>query len=300
MTTRFDRDVWICDVQSHVHLFGGGGSPQPAGTTTTVQKSDPWSGQQPYLSDLFSHAQGLYDNYTPQFFPNPTVAPLDPLQGQAIALEAQRGLTGSPVDTAAQQSATNFLDGSYASAGNPYFQGMANSVLANVVPGLEAQFNQGNSLNNPGVAYAVSQGATDALGNLAYQNYSDQLSNQLKALALAPQTTALDFRNIAALGDAGSQLQNQAQQQINDAIARFNFQQQLPYEQLNDYANLIQGGYGSTSTLTQPYFQNQNSLLGAGLLGAGMLGGGVLGGGSGGSGWGSLAGAGLGALLAFM
>ena len=296
MTTRLNAEIWICDVQSQIGLFGGSSSPQPAGTTTTVQKSDPWSGQQPYLGDVFSHAQNLYDSFAPQFFPSSTVAPLDPLQSQAIALEAQRGLTGSPVDAAAQQSAANFLGGGYLSAGNPYFQSMANSVMANVVPGLEAQFNQGNSLNNPGLAYAVSQGATDALGNLAYQNYSDQLSNQLKALALAPQTTGLDFQNIAALGDAGAQLQNQAQQQINDAIARFNFQQQLPYEQLNNYANLVQGGYGSTSTLTQPYFQSQNSLLGAGLLGAGLLGG--LGGG--GSGWGSLGGAGLGALLAFM
>ncbi len=296
-TTRFDSDSWICDVQSGITLFGGGGSsPNPQGSTTTVQKSDPWSGQQPYLTDVFSHAQNLYDNYSPQYFQGSTVAPLDPLQSQAIALEAQRGLSGSPVGNAAQQSAQNFLDGSYLGAGNPYFQSMANSVLANVVPGLEAQFNQGNSLNNPGMAYAVSQGATDALGNIAYQNYSDQLSNQLKALALAPQTAGLDFQDIAALGDAGSQLQNQAQQQLNDQIARFNFQQQLPYEQLNNYANLVQGGYGSTSTLTQPYFANQGSGLGAGLLGAGILGGsGVFGGLLGGGGIADLA-----PLLAFL
>jgi hypothetical protein len=301
MTHRFDGDAWICDVQHSITLFGGGGGgTAPAGNTTTTQTTNPWSGQQPYLTDVFSRAQNLYDNYSPQYFTGSTVAPLDPLQSQAIDLEAQRGLAGSPVQSAAAQTAQDFLNGNYLSAGNPYFQNMAGSVLANVVPGLEAQFNQGNSMNNPGVAYAVSQGATDALGNLAYQNYSDQIGNQLKTLALAPQTAGMDYQNIAAVGDAGAQLQSQAQQQINDAVARFNFQQQLPYEQLNNYANLVQGGYGSTSAITQPYFQNQTANILGGALGGGMLG--SMGAGALGldQGYGMLGGVGLGALLAFL
>ena len=39
------------------HLGGIMGSSGGSSTTTTVQKADPWSGQQPYLRDVFSQAK---------------------------------------------------------------------------------------------------------------------------------------------------------------------------------------------------------------------------------------------------
>jgi len=42
-------------------MAGGGDVPETQTVTnTTVQKADPWEGQQPYLKDLFSAAQQLY------------------------------------------------------------------------------------------------------------------------------------------------------------------------------------------------------------------------------------------------
>ena len=40
---------------------GGGG-----GTTTQVQKADPWAGQQPYLTDVYRQAQQQYQAGFPQ------------------------------------------------------------------------------------------------------------------------------------------------------------------------------------------------------------------------------------------
>ncbi len=287
-------------------FFGGGGggsTPQPTGTTTTVQKADPWSGQQPYLSDVFSQADWLDHNFTPQFYPGSTVAPLDPLQDQAINMEAARGLAGSPVASAAQQQIADTASGAFLPGGSsfdPYFKNFQDNVLSTVVPGITATFNQGNSLNNPGIARATSLGATDALNNLAGQLFEAERDNQIKAAALAPQLSALDFQNIAAVSDAGATRQNAAQQQLNDQIARWNYQQQLPYQQLNNYANLVQGGYGGTTTLTQPYFTNPlaNGLSGA--LAGGLLGGALSPSLGIGSGYGTLGGAGLGSLLAFL
>lgn len=284
--------------------FGGGssgGGSQPSGQTTTVQKSDPWAGQQPYLSDVFNQAQGLNQTFTPSYFPDSTVAPLDPLQQQAISAEAQRGADGSPVTTAAQNQVADTASGAYLDPNaNPYFKSMSDNVLSQVVPGLESQFNQGNSLNNPGIARAVSQGATDSLGNLAGNIYETERGNQIKASALAPQTAGMDYQNIAAVSDAGSTQQAQTQAQLQDAISRFNFGQQVPYEKLAEYSNLVQGGYGGTSTLSQPYYQNTGANALGGALGGGVLGsliGPSLGVGSSG---GAAGGAGLGALLAFM
>lgn len=340
--------------------FFGGGSSQPAGQTTTVQKSDPWSGQQPYLTDVFSQAQNLDQTYTPQYYPGSTVAPLTDPQLQAIQAAATMGANGTPVSNAANATTANiigganlyanpaygmlspiatgagstlgataasylkpiatgtaqsanpasgalnaFTNGAFLSADNPYFQSAADALQAQVEPGLMATFNQGNQyLSGLGLQSQAGQGITGALGSgLGLQSgaagdigslFGQGLSNQMQALA--PQIQGMDYQNVAALSDAGAQLQNQTQQQINDAVARFNFQQQLPYAQLANYSNLVQGGYGNTSTLTQPYFQNQSANVLGGALGGGMLGN-LL---SGGSGTGMAGGAGLGALLAFL
>ena len=379
MTSRFDQECWICDVQGGIAAFGGGGSTvQPAGNTTTTQTTNPWPGQQPFLTDYFQQAQNFYDGgpvsfnpaNAPQYYPGQTVAQVSPQQSQAIGLATS--LAQNDPTTAAARAASNqylsgtmlganpadsllapytsgtmlnsnpenallspFLDGSLASAQNPYFQAAANSTLANVVPGLEAQFNQGNSFNNPGVAYAVSQGAANALAPEAFANYQQGLSNalaaaqqvgqnynagqssqlaalgqlgqnfntaagqQIQSLALAPQMQALGFNDINQLYNAGAERQAQDQANIDAAINRWNYQQQLPMQMLANYGNSIQGGYGSTSTITQPYFQNQAANVLGGALGGSMLGN-MVGGSLGNSALGSLGGAGLGTLLAFL
>jgi len=378
MTSRFDQECWICDVQAGIAAFGGG-SPQPAGNTTTTQTTNPWPGQQPFLSDFFQQAQNLYDGgplsfnpaNAPQYYPGQTVAQFTPQQTLALntatnlaqndptgnAATAASGaylsgaMTGANPENAMLSPYTSgamvgsnpenallspFLNGSLMSAGNPYFQQSADATLANVVPGLEAQFNQGNSLNNPGVAYAVSQGAADALAPYAFsnyqqglsnalaaaqqvgqnyntgqgnqlaaigqvgQNYNNDYANQIKALGLAPQTQALAFNDINQLYNAGAESQAQNQANLNAAIDQWNYQQQLPMQMLANYGNSVQGGYGSTSTVTQPYFQNQTANLLGGALGGGALGG-MLGGPLGiGQGYGALGGAGLGTLLALV
>lgn len=379
MSSRFDRDCWICDVQAGITGFGGGGSVQPAGNTTTTQTTNPWPGQQPYLSDFFQQAQNFYQggptNFNPanapQYYPGQTVASFAPQQSSAINMATNLAsndpttnaatsagnaylsgsMTGANPENAMLSPYTSgamlngnpenallapFVNGSLLSAGNPYFQQSADATFANVVPGLEAQFNQGNSLNNPGIAYAVSQGAANALAPYAFSNYQQGLSNalaaaqqvgqnfnanqanqlaaigqvgqnyntdyanQLKALALAPETQGLTFNDISQLYNAGAESQAQNQADINAAIDAWNYQQQLPLQMLANYGNSVQGGYGSTSTITQPYFQNQTANALGGMLGGGALGN-VLGGALGiGSNYGSLGGAGLGALLAFL
>lgn len=302
---------------SKVCYFGGGGSsPAPSGQTTTVQKSDPWEGQQPYLngsSGVFPTAQAFYTGgdtgfnsaNAPQYYQgtnNPgdqnTVAPLNDIQNQAIGQTADLGFSGTPVSNQAMQTNTDFLSGQMMPQNNPYFGQMADSVMSTVVPQITSQFAAGNNMNQPGAAFAASQGAASALGNIGYNAYNQGLNNQMQALALAPQTNQLPFQNIGAASQAGSALQGQQQSDVNAAVNQWNYGQQLPLQMFNQFANSVQGGYGSTSTLTQPYYSNS----GASALG-GALGGGILGAGIGsatglGAGYGAAGGAGLGALAA--
>ena len=70
--------------------MGGGGGQQ-------VQSTDPWSGQQPYLHDLFAQAQNMFrQGYGQEYYPGQTVAPFAPQQEMAFDLTTQRALGGSP------------------------------------------------------------------------------------------------------------------------------------------------------------------------------------------------------------
>jgi hypothetical protein len=251
--------------------MSGGGS-QPAGNTTTTQTTTPWSGQQPYLSQELGAAQGLYQNYTPQYYPGQQVAPLTPYQTQAETEAANIGAAGgTSAVNAANNYETQLMNGAYLDpTKNPNWNSMAQNVLSSTVPGLEAQFTQGNNMNNPGAAYAVSQGANDALGGLAAQQYGNTLGLMSQGVGYqgVPGLQGANLNAIGALSGAGSEQQAQAQNAINAQIAKYNYGQTLPYNQLNTYLGEISGNYGNTSSLTSPYFQQQTGGLNGALGGA--------------------------------
>jgi hypothetical protein len=248
----------------------GGSSPS---TQTVTQKADPWSGQQPYLTDVFSQAKNLYNGSGPNYFPTSTVAPMN--QGQTDSLNSLYSVGsqgGTPSLQAAQGNLTNTLGGDYLNAGNPYFSNMAQSVLGQVMPGIQAGFNNGNRLDSGLASRAASMGATDALGGLAYQNYANERANQLKAAALAPGTDQGTMGDLGTGVGAAGAFQTQNQQQLNDLVNRWNFGQQQPWQKLGMYSQAVQGNFGGTTQTSQPMYSNPAAnILGTG-VGLGALG----------------------------
>ena len=85
--------------------MGGGGG----GDTTTT--TTPWSGQQPYLTDLFGEARGLYQSGVgQQYFPGQTVAGFSPQTQLGLDAMTQRALAGSPVERGMQ----DYIAGTFA------------------------------------------------------------------------------------------------------------------------------------------------------------------------------------------
>ena len=73
------------------------GSSGGSSNTTTIQKADPWSGQQPYLRDIFAEAKKLYDSggLSVDYYPGSPVAPQSGWTAQALQMQADRALGGS-------------------------------------------------------------------------------------------------------------------------------------------------------------------------------------------------------------
>lgn len=196
------------------------------------------------------------------------------LQQQAASNMAGRLLTGSGMQQQAASDAVNRLMQGW---------GLQQSAASDIA----GKYLQG----------AGTQGTAAAnYGNLVSSGYGDIL----KAAALAPSVQSTWYAPSDALFAAGSAQQLQSQQDINDAVQRWNFAQQLPYNQLNQYIGQVTGNYGGTTTLTQPYFNNQGQNALSGAVGGATLGGSLLGPAGLGltsAGAGSGIGAGLGALM---
>lgn len=249
---------------------GGGGTVQ----SSTVQKADPWSEQQPYLKEQYQTAQQL-GRQPSEFYPGQTFASFSPETEAALAAQSNRAVQGSPLTAAYQGQLTDTLGGNYLMAGNPYFQNMADKITANVQPGIDADFASHGRFGSGLHGRAIGEGLGDAIGALAYQNYGDERSRQMQAAQLAPAAAQQDYFDIAKLAEVGGSREDLVQQAINEAMARYNYQFEEPWQRLGQYASIVQGsapGGNTSSYTTNPGFRRN---LGAGLLGGAATGAGI-------------------------
>ena len=114
-------------------------------------------------------------------------------------------------------------------------------------------------------------------GDITSSMYSDAFQqaqqNQLRALAVAPQTLQASLVPSQTLASVGAMEQARQQQAIDDARARFEFAQQAPGQALRDYTSVVQGTVlpgTQTTSGSEPGFGQR--LVGAGLLGTGTYG----------------------------
>jgi hypothetical protein len=389
---------WIDQTYSDIRMGGS----QPSTPTTTTQVSAPWAGQQPYLAEGFGDAQNLLKNYTPSYYGSSTVANQSPDTQAAIAAEYQRGANGSPVTSAADQSATSLLQNgggynanpsnslysSIANSNDPAVaqaaaqsqnvagsgvlsglannnsqtaaqqylqdtasgkyldpstnpalqgaiaaqnQGITNSYQATVVPGVSSSFESGNRYGSGAYQQGMTQAnlalgtdlgnADSTLTNQAYEqgqqnqinaaseinsanqqqqaiqagaanslaanqnaatglygslyganqqgqlsganglsnNYLSGINTQTQLGSIAPNLANADYTNIGAMSDSGAQQDAYNQSQLTDQVNRYNYNQTLPYNQLQQYLGAINGNYGSTSSLSTPTYKQSTA-----------------------------------------
>lgn len=299
--------------------MGGG---KGGGSTTTVQKADPWEGQQPYLKEVFEEAQKLYHNggMAPDYYPGQTVADQSEWTQNALQMQADRAQNGSSLIDNGSNAMNSITTGQalannqglntlneLSQEDNPYVDELFNRANSQAQASLEGNFNRAGRYGS-GAHEAAS---ADAANNLASEMYSalwdkradaaaqaGQLYNtgtgqQVVAAQTGQQLANQAYTDAAALGEAGAVMDDYNQQKINADIDRYNYTQNQALQALQNYNNLIQGSYGGTTTGTGQ--QSGGSALGNALGGA--LTGGSLGYGlAAGSALGGPVGAGIGAL----
>ena len=296
-------------------------------TTTQTSQVDP--ALLPYLTQGLQRAQSLFlTGKQPEFFPGQTYVSPSAATTESIAQQEAIARQQSPVLQQAQQAYQASLGqvGQTAAGGflnaNPYQQAMMEAATRpltqqfsqSVLPGISSLYSRSGRLGSGSMERALGT-ATEAYGrslgditaNIAGSQYQQERAMQQQAqlaqaqlAGAAPSFYGQQFLPSQTLAQVGAQQEAIAAQPLQEQLARYQFGQQLPYQQLQGYLSSVYGtplGTYGTQTTNAPTFQNR----GAGILGgalAGGLGGYALGQSTGIGGlYGGLGGAALGGLL---
>tara|TARA_R100000900_G_scaffold30167_1_gene24295 strand:- start:8607 stop:9401 length:795 start_codon:yes stop_codon:yes gene_type:complete len=227
------------------------------GDNTSTVNQDPWDVAVPYMESGFKEAANLYNNNTPQYYSGQTQAGFTPDQ-----LTAQQGIRDfatqgapsimNPALSAYQQN----LDPSMLDvANNPYVNNMAQAAADRAMSGVQdsladirggAIMSGGYGGGRQGIAEGNAiAGAADAANQAAAQIYSNAygqgLGQQRATLGMTGGLMQAGFSPYSALSASGGQQQKREQALIQDAMAKQEFEQNLPYQQLKQYQSGITG-----------------------------------------------------------
>lgn len=346
--------AWVGAAAGVIGALNSGGS---GGSQTTTQKSDPWSGIQPYLSNLYGNADQYFKTGGPQYYPGNTIAPTSGNTINALQRGTDLATGGQPNINAAQGANLNTINGAglNANPANPYLQQlMGGSAFTNnpsnnyfqqaaggsflnsnpyldqmyksatdpmvnqyknaIAPGLMSQFSAagrtgsnsnmqalqmaqqplaqglaqaassiygGNYANERALQQSAAQGlganymggqnmGLQAAGNLG-QNYNFASGQQQNAINNSIPLGQQSWQNIQNLMGIGQTQEQYGQKNLNADIARFDYGQNQPLMNLQNYAALLQGmsPYASkTGTISGPSANPFTTAIGGGLAGA--------------------------------
>ena len=247
---------------------------QPYTSKVTTTSNEPYAGQKPFLEAGFERAKTDILEQPSEYYPNSTVVPFSPTSLQALGLQENRALTGSPVTQAAQNQVQQTAQGDYLTAGNPYAaQAIKNATAPlaqrfqeDVIPGIQSGFNnagrfgsglQARQQERAGETVANQMG--DIATNMGLQIYGDERQRQIQASQLAPQLASQDYTDIQALKGVGVEQESMAGNILQDDISRFNYAQQAPKDALAQYMALVSGGGYNTTTASKPLYRNEGA-----------------------------------------
>jgi len=236
------------------------GGSSGGGTSTTVQKADPWAESQPYLKDVMSKAQSVYgQSQGNQYFPGSTVVPFSNETNQALGSISTRARQGSPLIGAAQGELQKTISGGYLDpTKNPAYATMADDVTNRV----QSQFGAAGRTGSGANAGALARGITEGGAGL----YDQERQRQMQAQLFAPTMANQDYYDASMLANVGQQKETLSSNYITDAMNRYNFNQNLPWDNLNKYTAVVNGygGLGGTNTVTQPMGSSNSAASGFG------------------------------------
>jgi endosialidase-like protein len=270
-------------------MGGGKGGGQ---STVTQSNPNPWSGAAPYLTQGLDALQQVFQHGTPgsgqvtiggntfdrgvdvpDYYPGSTITSLSPWTQQALAMQAQRGLQGSPLTDAAQGELTRTMGGYYLHPdSNPYLTETINAATAPVESAVNSAFSSAGRYGSGSHVDELGRSIGDISSRMASENYNNERGRMTSGMMFAPQLAQQDYFDINQVGATGSALDAYNQSLINSDIERYNYGQDADWQRVQQFLGAINGAapFGSTGTSRGPAPDMFQSMLGGGLGLAGI------------------------------
>jgi hypothetical protein len=267
--------------------------PPLRGTAGGESRIDPTL--RPYLGMGLQRAEQLFFGQPPSLYPGQMY--VSPSEQTLEALGAQEALArqGQGPLLAGQQAYNQALAGTGFTAGGGFLQGSPFRDMAiesavrpllqqfeqTTLPGIQSAFSRAGRYGSGAQTRAIGQ-ATEATGRaigdissqIAAADYARERQFQQQALAqqgvlggLAPQFYQSQFLPAQTLAQVGQARETIAAQPLQEAMQRYQFSQQIPYQQLQGFLSSVYG-----TPMSQSQFQTQQpaqtNYLGQGIGGA--------------------------------
>ncbi len=139
----------------------------------------------------------------------------------------------------------------------------AQGALANALA------NQAAQLGYSG--YEAERGRQQQALGMGLDLYEAERARQQAAIGAAPGLAAQDYTDIAQLAQVGQAAEGYQQAALQDAIQRFNYQQQAPYAALQSFLSSSFGAPQGMQTVAPSYSNPLAGILGTALAGKALL-----------------------------
>ena len=237
--------------------MGGGGGKQDSTTTTSIDPAI-----KPYVTYGLEEGKRLYESQTPSFFPGQTYVSPSAQTQEALRMAQERAMAGSPLTGAAQAETLATIQGRGV---NPFLAGalgqtnrLAGEEFTRNIQNLQSQAasagRYGSSAmgQQAGTAQDIfARALAEQGGQLAYNSAEAERARQMAAVGAAPQMAQADYADIQRLLSVGGAKEAQSAAELQDAMNRYNFEQNLPQAKLSQFANLFSSvPQGSTTVQT--------------------------------------------------
>ena len=235
--------------------MGGGGGKQDSTTTTSIDPAI-----KPFVTYGLEEAKRLYETGSPQFFPGQTYVSPSAQTQQALQMAQERAMAGSPLTGAAQAETLATIQGRGV---NPFLAGALEQTnrlagedylrnIQKLQSGAASMGRYGSSAmgQQAGTAQDIfARALAEQGGQLAYNSAEAERARQMAAVNAAPAMAQADYADIQRLLSVGGAREAQSAAQLQDAMNRFNFQQNLPQAKLSQYANLYSSAPQGSQTV---------------------------------------------------
>jgi len=253
---------WLTSLVESFTFYGGGGS-GGGGTSESRSELDPTV--RPFVEFGLGEAKNLYQTTTPEYFAGQTYVSPSAQTESALSLAEQQARAGSPLTQAALNQQLGTVQGQYLGA-NPYFEAAMRPAAQSATQAYNDAIKQAQSsaaltgrygsnvsadLQNR-AAQTLASTLTNKAGELAYQNYANERARQEAAAVQAPQLAQARYQDINQLMNVGQVREDYSQKALEDAIARYEFEQNKPYTKLQAYLGAAYGApMGQVTKTTQ-------------------------------------------------